>query len=617
MNSINPPHQVRVTEHWADLASAQRFADLRSPWLAIMAMRIGPVSEALLFDRVDDAEYRVTATYPPTAGPECSELEALAREAVYERRGLVSIPHEGGDNADEQSAGCHLAYPIMLGDFVHGAVAVALATDQQERINEAMRHLQWSLAWLRDFLQQKVIGTSGTGPAAMALEGIADMVGPKNFSEAAQTLALRLVTRFDLERVAIGFIKHGAVRIEAISNSASFGKRMTLVRLIEQAMDEAVDQERAILHPSPAIEDGDAISRAHQALRDETQCTALLTLPLMDDGNIVGAILCESVKEHGFAQRDIDALNAISAFAGPILTLRADQSRPLLSRLVRSLRRGTALLVGPRHLKAKLVLSLLVAAAVAVSVIETDYAITADASVDAAVRRAVVAPFDGFVLEALARAGDEVSSGDKVAALDDREHALEALFWQSERQQKLLEYDRAMGERDSGLLNVIRAQIEQADVRLGMIRSELEQAQLLAPIDGMIVSGDLSNSIGDAVTRGDVLFEIAPLEAYRLTLDVDESQIDQVEPGMTGRFLSSSLPGAPFEFSVAQITPIALPREGRTVFRVEADITGDAGNLRPGMKGIGKIAAFDAPLIWVWTRAFRDWWRMTLWSWLP
>lgn len=606
--------ETAARDDWARLLSAEDFRQLREPWLATTCKALGNAGVALLFDRLGDADYRVTAVWPQDATAS-ADLELLAREAVEERQGLVSFPPASGGGAAVVS---HLAYPVMVGDTVHGAVAIAIATDDPAAISAAMRTLQWSLGWLRDFLQQKgLVGADATsGATRLALEGIADTLGPASFSAAAHTLAMRLVSRFDLERVSIGFLKRGAASLTTISNTATFGQQMNLVRLIEQAMDEAIDQERAILEPAGGPP-SDTIRRAHAALSIEQGGASILTIPLMNDGRIVGALLCEAGRDRGFSQRDVDALNAIAAFAGPLLVLRRQQDRHFLGRSVDALAAGVRAVLGPAYPKPKLIACAVAAVIAAISLIQTDYQINTTASVEARLQRSIVAPYDGFVIEAPLRAGDTVEQGDLIAALDDRDLALEALHWLSERQQRQLEYDKALAQRDLQQLNVYKTQVDQADVRLELIDAKLSQAKLYAPISGVVASGDLTQSIGAAVRRGDVLFEIALLETYRLFLEVDESQISQVERGMSGRFLSTSLPGEPYAFTVSKITPIARPRDGRTVFRVEAEIDENVANLRPGMQGVGKIDAGEASLLWVWTRSFRNWARMAAWSWQP
>jgi hypothetical protein len=35
------------------------------------------------------------------------------------------------------------------------------------------------------------------------------------------------------------------------------------------------------------------------------------------------------------------------------------------------------------------------------------------------------------------------------------------------------------------------------------------------------------------------------------------------------------------------------------------------------MEGIGKVSVGERRLIWIWTRSFVDWLRISLWSWVP
>ncbi len=107
---------------------------------------------------------------------------------------------------------------------------------------------------------------------------------------------------------------------------------------------------------------------------------------------------------------------------------------------------------------------------------------------------------------------------------------------------------------------------------------------MTAPFDGLVLSGDLSQSIGAAVRRGDVLFEIAPLRDYRVELLVHESQIADIVPGQTGELVAAALPDAVFPFTVERITPVAKPHEGRTFFAVDGRLTTVSERLRRAWK---------------------------------
>jgi hypothetical protein len=114
-----------------------------------------------------------------------------------------------------------------------------------------------------------------------------------------------------------------------------------------------------------------------------------------------------------------------------------------------------------------------------------------------------------------------------------------------------------------------------------------------------------------------VLFEVAPLDGYRIVLRVDERDIAHVELGQRGELAVTAMPGELFPFTVTSIVPVNVAQEGRNLFRVEARLEGDAGRLRPGMAGVGKIHVEERKLVWIWTRSLTDWVRLKLWSWLP
>jgi len=131
-----------------------------------------------------------------------------------------------------------------------------------------------------------------------------------------------------------------------------------------------------------------------------------------------------------------------------------------------------------------------------------------------------------------------------------------------------------------------------------------------------VVSGDLSQLLGTPVEQGKVLFQIAPLDAYRVILEVDERDIAQVRVGQEGELALSGIPAHPMHFAVKQITPVSTAQEGRNYFRVEAKLDDPSARLRPGMEGVGKIDIGSRKLIWIWTHSLVDWLRLWAWKWL-
>jgi hypothetical protein len=101
-------------------------------------------------------------------------------------------------------------------------------------------------------------------------------------------------------------------------------------------------------------------------------------------------------------------------------------------------------------------------------------------------------------------------------------------------------------------------------------------------------------------------------------LQVDDRDMAHLATAQRGELVLSSLPGLNLPITVTTITPVATQRDGRNVFRVEAQIdSGDAARLRPGMEGIGKVVVGQRSLLWIWTHGFTEWLRLAVWNWMP
>jgi RND family efflux transporter MFP subunit len=247
-----------------------------------------------------------------------------------------------------------------------------------------------------------------------------------------------------------------------------------------------------------------------------------------------------------------------------------------------------------------------------------DYRVSAETLLEPSVLRAAAAPFDGYILEAPMRAGDVVREGDLLAQLDDRDLVLERTRYTSQRLQLSKQRRQALSNRDAAQAEIYSAQIDQAQARLAMVEDQLARTRLTAPFDGIVVSGDLSQQLGSPVARGDLLFEMAPLDSYRVVLMVDEREVDEISIGQSGSVAFFAVPGERFGIRVDKLTPVSEAGEGSNRFRVEASLVeAPPDHLRPGLEGVAKVEIERRRLLWIWTHEAHDWLRMTLWSWLP
>ena len=246
-----------------------------------------------------------------------------------------------------------------------------------------------------------------------------------------------------------------------------------------------------------------------------------------------------------------------------------------------------------------------------------EHRVTAKSVLEAELLRAAVAPFDGFIRSASVRAGDMVKAGDLLAALEDRDLVLGRLKWGAERDKLVQKRREALAKHDLSNLVVLDPQIRQVESQLALAEEKLTRASIVAPFDGIVVSGDLSQMIGSPVERGKTLFEVAPLDAYRLIIHVGERDVRYISVEQRGVMAFAGMPENPLPLVLTKITPVTVAEEGRNSFRVEARLTELGPHLRPGMEGVAKIETGQRSMIWIWTRAVVEWLQLAAWKYLP
>ncbi|MGC9461972.1 HlyD family efflux transporter periplasmic adaptor subunit, partial [Vibrio genomosp. F10] len=136
-----------------------------------------------------------------------------------------------------------------------------------------------------------------------------------------------------------------------------------------------------------------------------------------------------------------------------------------------------------------------------------------------------------------------------------------------------------------------------------------------APYDGVITSGDLSQRLGSAVTKGELLLEVAPINSYRIQMRVKESRIAELSVDQVGTLYLSALPEQAFEFTVSKITPLTEAIDGTTYFIIEGELLSGSDQMQAGMEGIGKVAIDERLWFSIWTRELREWGQLQIWSW--
>ncbi len=600
---------------WRDFRQATTPEAFCRGWLAVQCRLLPGVVGAALFglqSRNGSASLaQVAAWGEATRNPKL--LADVARRALSEGRGVVVRPARPADRSREGR--CLVAYPARANGGIVGAVAVEVTHRSGPELQAVLRHLQWGSGWLEALATRRTAADQQAARERLrdVLDATATALAHERFLASATAFVTAVAAKLGCDRVSVGFVHGARVRVRAISHTAHLGDRTNLLRALGAAMDEAIDQRQPIAHPPPAG-DGPRVARAAQEIDHQH---AVLTVPFACGARVVGALTLERPILRPFDRGTVELVEAVAALAGPVLDVLRRDDRWLVTKAVDAGRQQLAGLIGPRRIALKLG-AVAVAAAAAVLVLATgEYRVAARAVMEADVRRVAVAPFDGYVRDAPARAGDLVRGGQLLVALDDRDLRLERARWSAQREQLVKQQHQALAARNAAQIAISAAQIDQAGAQLALIDEQLTKSRVVAGVDGVVVSGDLSQALGAPVEKGQVLFQVAPLDAFRVVLQVDERDVSDVAVGQRGTLRLAAAPDTSLAFTVGKITPVSTAREGQNYFRVEAKLERTPERLQPGMEGIGKISVDERRLVWIWLRSLVDWARLALWTWTP
>lgn len=610
--------RTEVDHAWRQFGAASSPEEFCRSWLALQCHIIAEVNDAVVVLQRPGTENFAPLAFWPDDRRDRSHLAEVTERALRDGRGVVQ-PRQGGEpSAVPAHPDYQLAYPIRLDGQLRGVVGLDIAWREEGRLQAAMRQLQWGSGWLEVLLRRHADpGEAAQLRVKLILQLVSAFLERPGFRESAAAVATEIATQLGCDRVVLGLYAGKELKIEAVSHTVQFDRHANLLNATMAAMTEALDQAEPIVYP-PDRDDRLVVTFSHAELAQMSGGGGIVTVPLCHGERQLGALTLERAPGFRFDTASVELTEGLAAMLGPLVDLKRSQQRSLAGHAADTAAGFWQKLVGPRHAGFKLTVLLVALLAGFLAFAEGAYRVSANARVEGEIQRSVTAPFQSYVRETTKRAGDTVGQGELLARLDDRDLKLERVRLQAQREQLGKQYREAMAKRDRATVRVVSSQIDQAEAQLALVGEQLARTEIVAPFDGILVSGDLTQALGAPLERGQVLFEIAPLDDYRVVLQVDERDITGIRVGQRGELVLSSMPQTVFPVSVRKITPVSVAKEGRNTFRVEAELAPDvATRLRPGMEGVAKIHVEDRRLIWIWTRELVNWVKLKFWAWTP
>jgi hypothetical protein len=454
---------------WLALAQASTAEQLCRSWLEVLCRSLVNAEAGLLLLAQPDGAFAPVAAHP--LDRDLTHLREIATEALRARDSALHRDDLGH---------VQMAYPLMSGDTLQGAVVLELGRASDAAVEQALKLINWGAGWLVGLLHQRDLAEQQqrVRQGGFLLDSLLGLLAEHSPREAALALVNRLGREFASPQVHLALAHGKTLKLLALSHAAWFDEKAAVLRLSLQAMHESMDQRRRIVWPATdAAASGNVstVTVAHRRYADEAGAGTLISLPLLHDGRVAGVLMLE--RPTPFAPAEIDYLDSLALGLAPALALQREAHQGAAARALRTAHRSLAVVLGPRYPAIKLALGVAAVALVLLAVIPAPFRISSQALVEGSVQRAAVAPFEGYLREAPARAGDVVKTGQVLATLDDRDLKLEKVRWESELEVSQRKEREAMAAGNAVDQRLAAAQANQARAQLDLATSKLERVQ--------------------------------------------------------------------------------------------------------------------------------------------
>ncbi len=430
------------------------------------------------------------------------------------------------------------------------------------------------------------------------------------FLGASMALCNELAYRFGCSRVSLGWKEGEYVRLQALSHTEKFDRKMGIVQALEVVMEECMDQDEELLLPE--VEGSASIIREHRNFASRQGLVAILSIPLRLEQKVAAVVSCE--REKPFSAEEIRSLRIICDQVTRRLADLKHYDRWFGALAIDALKRWGSSAFGTDHTVNRMYA---VAASIVLAFLlfgTMDYRVEAPFILRTRDLALLSAPFDGYIERVSRKPGDIVATGQPLLLLDTRQLQLEQSRSFADVQRYMQEEKKAMAQNALAEMKVAEALKRQAESRFQMIRFNLDHADIRAPFSGVVVEGDLEKLLGAPVRKGDVLLKVAKLEDLYVEMKVDEKDIQEFRVGQTGEVAFISQPGRKFRVVVDRIEPMAVNEQKGSVFLVLGRITENReGWWRPGMSGLSKLSVGRRNILWIFLHRTMDFISMKLW----
>jgi RND family efflux transporter MFP subunit len=420
------------------------------------------------------------------------------------------------------------------------------------------------------------------------------------------------------ERAAIALEQRGRLLLKAISGAAKINPEEPNTSRLQQLLEWAAASNQSIF----VVQHGDEVEDERPETRAKFEkyfadsgMRAFHALPLTDDDGTVGILSFESSDPDFLNTAHLEMIKVLAGQATVALRNASlyrevpfiDLLEPILARK----RKFLALEKGRR-------ITVATGAAVALlflAVFPLPLRVDGTAVVGAAHTARVQPEVAGVVQAVNVREGDAVKQGTVLARLTDWQYRAELAAGQAKYETAMSQMDRALAANDGTEAGIARVQADYWTSEVARSRERLDKTLLRSPIDGVVATANVEDSVGQALKPGDTFAEIVDTSQATVDVAIDEHDVSLLRQGEEASVKLDGFPTRTFRGQVTVVSPKGETQGDDRVFFARVNVPNNEGLIRTGMQGRSKIftawkpageVIFRRPAMWLWSK---------IWSW--
>lgn len=546
------------------------------------------------------------------------QVPSVAAVTLDEVLTLAVLEKLGSDGVTVgQGAGTSLAFGELRTTDPRQQIVVIADLGSALAATSALQKLTGFLSAPQTFdaLRKAKSGARDATRLAQTLESMGRILDADNFDKATLTFVNDLSESFACETVSISWSAFEGLRVRAISHSEKISRRSEMTSLLEDAGQEALNQNKEVMLPATGQKH---VSAAHEAYVRLVKPGHILTLPLIQhtpNGQTtdLGAVTLERQRQN-FSASEQWAVRLYCEMAIVPLIWHHQNTKWLPVRMVREFARSVPKALKPRSGAGKFFMGAIVISIVGALFVPLPFRVSATAVLQTDASAFIGAAYDGFIESSDIILGSVVEQGDVIFTLSTSELVLErnALIAELAQANRDGEIRRSLNQLSEML--VAQAKADELRAKLLKIDKKLSGSKAIASMDGVVVEGEPAKKIGEAVRRGESQVTISALDSLYVEAAISERDLSFVEVGQKVDLALLARPKDIFPMSVARVVPAPAVQDGDNVFPVRmTDPEIRADWWLPGMTGVVKISVGTRPMWWIASRRLVDYLRLLFW----